>query len=175
MQYNRRMNQADDALELRRATTADIDDIVTLLQDNETTRGGMFTGHFDRPKIAATLDDMPVIVARRREFLAGVLISASIRAGGHSPAATRMLETYRGGTDAYVYGPICIDARERGQGLAGRLFARLKTELPGREGILYIRQDNAASIRAHRDKLGMAPRGTFAIDGIDHVVLSYRG
>jgi hypothetical protein len=42
------------------------------------------------------------------------------------------------------------------------------------KGILFIRADNVASIRAHRDKLGMSLRGTFSLDGSDHVVLSYR-
>lgn len=163
-----------DPPELRRATAEDIDDIVRLLQANEATQGGMLTGHFDRPRIAAALDDMPIIVARHRDGLAGVLISASIHATGNGPVIARMLATYRGGAGAYLYGPICIDRRARGLGLSERLFARLKAELPGREGILFIRQDNGASIRTHRDKLGMQVRGAFAVDGVDYVVLSYQ-
>ena len=82
---------------------------------------------------------------------------------------TQMLNTYRGGPDAYIYGPICIDRRKRGQGLAERLLQYLKSELPGREGILFIRQNNVASIRVHQDKLGMAPRGAFEVDAIGYV------
>lgn len=162
-------------IELRRATTRDIDDIVSLLQANESIRGGSLTGHFDHATLAAALDDMPVIVARSPEWLAGVLVSSSIGAVRHVPVVARMLETYRGGADAYVYGPVCVDRRSRGLGLAEKLFARLKIELPGREGILFIRRDNGASIHAHRAKLKMADRGTFGLDGFDHVVLSYRG
>jgi hypothetical protein len=169
------MTDRDDRLDLRRATPNDIDDIVALLQANEADRGGAITGHFDRATIVDALDDMPVIIARRGERLAGVLISSSIPAIGHMPVIAEMLRTYRGGTDAYVYGPICIDSQERRQGLAEKLFAFLKAALPGREGILFIRGDNSASIRAHQGKLHMSPRGTFALDGLDYVVLSYQG
>jgi ribosomal protein S18 acetylase RimI-like enzyme len=153
----------------------DIDDIVALLQANEAPRGGTITGHFDRQMIVAALADMPVVVARDRGRLAGVLISSSIGASASHPVVGPMLAMYRGGPGAYLYGPICIDARDRGRGLAERLFARLKAELPGREGILFIRSDNTASIRAHRDKLGMEPRGAFTAEGVDYLVLSYRG
>jgi ribosomal protein S18 acetylase RimI-like enzyme len=169
------MADEDDGFVLRRAVTDDIDDIVALLQANETSRGGSITGHFDRAMVAEFLDDMPVVVARRRERLAGVLISSSIATVGHLPIMAHMLCTYRGDADAYIYGPICIDAKERGRGLAEKLFTFLKAELSGREGILFIRADNSASIRAHQDKLHMSPRGTFTLDGTDYVVLSYRG
>jgi len=169
------MNGRTDGLEVRRATAADIDDIVELLQANEATRGGTLTGHFDRTTIIAALDDMPIVIARHRDRLAGVLISSLIAASRHMPVIAQMLNTYRGGPNAYIYGPICIDRRERGQGLAEKLLEYLKSELPGREGILFIRQNNVASIRVHQDKLGMAPRGAFEVDAIGYVVLSYRG
>ena len=168
------MTDRGEGLDLRLATVDDVDDILALIQANDTTRGGAITGHFDRATIVAFLHDMPVVVARRGTRLAGVLVSSSIEAIGHIPVIAAMLDTWRGGADAYIYGPICIAAADRGQGLAEKLFGYLKAVLPGREGILFIRADNAASIRAHRDKLGMSPRGTFSLDGIDHVVLSYR-
>jgi hypothetical protein len=168
------MTDRGEGLDLRLATVDDVDDILALIQANETTRGGAITGHFDRAMIVAFLHDMPVVVARRGTRLAGVLVSSSIEAVGHMPVIAAMLGTWRGAADAYIYGPICIAAVDRGQGLAEKLFGFLKAVLPGREGILFIRADNAASIRAHRDKLGMLPRGTFSLDGSDHVVLSYR-
>jgi Acetyltransferase (GNAT) family len=160
---------------LGEASAADIVDIVALLQANEASRGGSITGHFDRDMVAAFLADMPVIIARQDDRLAGVLVSSSVAAVGHIPVIAAMLRTYRGGADTYIYGPICIDARDRGRGLAEKLFSSLKTVLPAREGILFIRADNAASIRAHQEKLGMTPRGRFVLDGVEYMVLSYRG
>lgn len=156
------------------AAAGDIDDIVALLQANEPTRGGSLTVRFERAQVAGFVADMPVIVARSGARLAGVLISTPVGAVGHLPVIARMLDVYPGGADAYVYGPICIDERHRGSGLAAMLFDRLKSELPGREGVLFIRRDNGASLDAHRRKLGMCQRGAFSLDGVEYVVLSYR-
>ncbi|HEX3210633.1 MAG TPA: hypothetical protein VHQ91_14695, partial [Geminicoccaceae bacterium] len=79
-----------------------------------------------------------------------------------------------GAPDAYVYGPICIDEAERGRRLANAMFAALRARLPGREGILFIRRDNPASLRAHA-KLGMTEVAEFVHDGAVHAVLSYVG
>jgi predicted GNAT family acetyltransferase len=85
-----------------------------------------------------------------------------------------MLRAYRGTSDAYVYGPICVDEAERGRGLAGAMFAALRARLPGREGVLFIRRDNAASLRAHA-RMGMREVAGFTHDDAVFAVLSYVG
>ena len=153
------MGEQGSPVRLSLAGPQDVGDIVDLLQANEAINGGSLTGHFDRPAVMATIHDMPVVIARAQQRLAGVLLSSSIHATEQPPVIAEMLKTYRGDPAAYLYGPICIDRRERGLGIAEMLFARLKAELPGREGILFIRRDNVASLRVHRTKLGMVPRG----------------
>lgn len=61
----------------------------------------------------------------------------------------------------------------RGNGVARMLYERLKSELPGREGILFVRKDNTASLRAHLRLPGMEQRGEFSADGVTFVVVSY--
>jgi predicted GNAT family acetyltransferase len=85
-----------------------------------------------------------------------------------------MLDAYPATPDAYVYGPICVSEEERGQGLAQAMVAELRRLEPGREGVLFIRRDNAASLRAHT-KMGMREVADFMFDGKDYVVLSYVG
>jgi len=46
--------------------------------------------------------------------------------------------------------------------------------LPGREGILFIRRDNASSLRAHA-KMGLREVAEFTYAGAAHAVLSYSG
>jgi len=150
------MGEQGSPVRLSLAGPQDVGDIVGLLQANEAINGGSLTGHFDRPAVMAAIHDMPVVIARAQQRLA------------------EMLKTYRGDPAAYLYGPICIDRRERGLGIAEMLFARLKAELPGREGILFIRRDNVASLRVHRTKLGMVPRGDFDVNGAGYTALSYR-
>ena len=90
------------------------------------------------------------------------------------PIIRAMLDAYPGAPDAYVYGPICVSEDERGKGLAQEMVAELRQLEPGREGVLFIRRDNPASLRAHT-KMGMREVADFVFDGTDYVVLSYVG
>jgi predicted GNAT family acetyltransferase len=83
-----------------------------------------------------------------------------------------MLRAWPGADDAYAYGSVCIAAEERGRGVAAAMFAALRALLPGREGVLFIRSDNAASIRAHA-KMGMRQVATFEHDRAAILVLTY--
>jgi predicted GNAT family acetyltransferase len=65
-----------------------------------------------------------------------------------------------------------VSAEQRGQGLAQAMFEELQRLLPGREGILFIRRDNPASLRAHA-KMGMQEVAGFVFNANDYVVLSY--
>jgi predicted GNAT family acetyltransferase len=68
---------------------------------------------------------------------------------------------------------VCIADSERGQGLLAKLYAALQRHYHGREAILFIRRDNAASLRAH-ERLGMHEVAGFALDGVDYAVFSDR-
>jgi len=46
--------------------------------------------------------------------------------------------------------------------------------LPGREGILFIRRDNPASLSAHA-KMGMHEVAGFVFNGNDYVAFAYVG
>ena len=71
-----------------------------------------------------------------------------------SPIVRAMLETYPGSEEAYLYGPVCVDETERGREIAAAMFEELCHLAPGREGFLFIKADNDASLRADR-KMGM--------------------
>ncbi len=159
---------------MTRATLSDLDEIVVLLQANEAPRGSL-TGHFSRERIEAAIRAMPVIVARLDGRLVGVLVSTPLEAVRGHPVLEQMLAVHRGGPGAYVYGPICVAEAARGHGVMRTLFERLTSELSNREGILFVRKDNAASLRAHQRLPGMHVRGEFTVDDVTFVVLSYPG
>ena len=73
-----------------------------------------------------------------------------------------------------MYGPVCVAEEARGRGLAAAMFAALRARLPGREGVLFIRRDNAASLRAH-ERMGMREVAGFAHGGAEMAVLAYVG
>lgn len=155
------------------ADSVDVDELQWLLDANAPSRGGTLTGEFPREKVAAWLaSGMPVVVARDVSGVAGVLFSSE--RSETPPVVAAMLRAWPGSADAYVYGPICIAERARGHHLSERLYAELRRQLPQREAILFIRRDNAASLRAHA-RLGMREVAAFEYEGASYVVLSDGG
>ena len=141
---------------------------------NQPERGGMLSASLPRSRIAEMMRAMPLIVARRSGRVVGFLMTSTRDMNADVPIIRAMLAAYPGATDAYVYGPVCVSAEERGKGVAQAMFAELQRLLPGREGILFIRRDNPASLRAH-EKMGMHEVADFVFNGNDYVALAYVG
>ena len=161
-------------MDISRATEIDLDGIMELQTANQPERGGTLSASLPRSRIAKMMRAMPLIVARCNGRITGFLMTSTREMNADVPIIRAMLAAYPGAPDAYVYGPICVSAEERGKGLAQAMFAELQRVLPGREGILFIRRDNPASLRAHK-KMGMREVAGFVFNGHDHVVLSYVG
>jgi len=157
------------------ATAADLDGIAALLQANSPSNGGTLTGEFPSDKVARMMAaGTPVLVARRDGRVVGVLFSSAKHDPAAPPPVQAMWVAWPGQADAYVYGPVCIAASERGLGLLPQLYAALQAQCPGREAVLFIRRDNAASLRAHQ-RLGMNEVAGYTLDGVDYAVLSSAG
>jgi L-amino acid N-acyltransferase YncA len=165
---------AGSGYEIALAMRGDISGILELQVANLRENGGTLSVRFPRDWFEAALDDLPVIVARKGGRVVGYLVSSSKAAQSHAPIIKAMLDAYPGEADADLYGPICIAGTERGQNLPAVLMADLGARLPGREGITFIRRDNAASLRAHA-KIGMREVAEFVHDGSTVVVVAWRG
>jgi L-amino acid N-acyltransferase YncA len=155
------------------AQTADFDAITALLQANSPSQGGSLTGEFSRDKVAAmAAGASPVIVARRAADgpVVGVLFSAAT-ATAQAPVVLAMLAAYAGRENAYVYGPVCIAASERGQGLLALLYSAMREQHGRAEAVLFIRRDNIGSLRAH-ERLGMREVAAFVFEGAQFAVYS---
>jgi len=161
-------------VEISRATEIDLDGILELQAANQPERGGMLSASLPRPRIAEMMRAMPLIVARSSGRITGYLMTSAREMNADVPIIRAMLAAYPGATDAYVYGPICVSAEERGKGLAQAMFAELQRLLPGRAGILFIRRDNQASLRAHA-QMGMHEVADFVFNDNDYVALSSVG
>ena len=156
------------------ASEGDLGGIVALQAANQPDRGGTLSACLPYSRIEVMMREMPLIVARRGDRIAGYLMTGTRAMNADIPIINAMLAAYPGTADAYVYGPICVDAEERGKGLAQAMFSELRRLVPGREGILFIRRDNPASLRAH-EKMGMREVAGFVFDGIELAVLSCPG
>ncbi|EPJ96988.1 MULTISPECIES: GNAT family N-acetyltransferase [Pseudomonas] len=157
-----------------RANEADLDGILVLQAANQMARGGSLSASLPEARVMAMMQEMPLIVARRDGHITGFLMTTTRAMNADLPIVQAMFGAYPGAADAYVYGPICVGEEERGKGLAQRMFADLRRLEPGREGILFIRKDNEASLRAHL-KMGMKEVASFPFNGFDFAVYSYIG
>jgi predicted GNAT superfamily acetyltransferase len=161
-------------VEIARASEADLDGIVELQAANQADRGGTLSASLPRFRIAEMMREMPLIVARRGGCVVGFLMTGTRAMTADVPILGAMFAAYPGASDAYAYGPICVAAEERGKGMAQAMFSELRRLAPAREGILFIRRDNTASLRAH-EKMGMREVAGFRYGGSEFAVLSYLG
>lgn len=161
-------------IEISHAREADVAGIHRLMTANLAANGGTLSASFSLEQIMVMLRSVPMLVARREAEILGFLMTGARAASAEIAILRAMLEAYPGAEDAYVYGPVCVAAEVRGQGLAQAMFAELRRHLPGREGILFVRRDNAASLRAHA-RMGMREVAEFSFRDVTHAVFAYRG
>ncbi|MFL6586260.1 MAG: GNAT family N-acetyltransferase [Luteimonas sp.] len=164
----------DDTTLVTRADASDLDGILALQAENQIARGGTLAASLLPERVVAMMAAMPLIVARRGDRVVGFLMTTDRATNADLAIVRAMFAAYPGVPDAYVYGPICVDADARGQGLAQRMFDALRALEPGREGVLFIRRDNTPSLRAHL-KMGMREVARFPFNGFEYAVFAYVG
>jgi L-amino acid N-acyltransferase YncA len=158
--------------EIALATSDDIPGIVALQSLNLRSSGGALSIEFSSDWFERVLSEMPIIVARRQGRIVGYLVSSSLSAATNMPIIQAKLRAYPGSSNAYNHGPVCIAEEERNRGLMFAMFKELRQRLTGREGIAFVRRDNAASLSVHA-KLGMRQAAEFTHNGVAYVVLAY--
>jgi L-amino acid N-acyltransferase YncA len=154
------------------AEPKDIPEILSLQSENQVARGGALSVEFPTPWFEAAIKDMPIVVARREGRLVGYLVSSSPAATRHLALPQAKHRAYPAGPGAYNSGPLCIAASERGRGLVSKLFETQRSLLQGREGVAFIRQDNAAS-RAVHARYGFREVAAFSHAGVEYLVVAY--
>jgi predicted N-acetyltransferase YhbS len=161
-------------VEIALATAADIAGILDLQDRNLRNNGGALSVPMSRQWLAAAVDKMPIVVARRDRRVVGYVVSSSLQDQSADPILGGMLRAYPGAPGCYVYGPICVAESERGKGVAHAMFQALRAQLPGREGFTFIRAVNAVSRKVHAG-MGMREAATFTVGGVEYVVVAYVG
>jgi len=156
---------------IRRADAADIDDILALQSRNSPANGGALSVAFSPAWLAAAVAAMPVMVARRNGRLVGYALSSTFLSQAHVPIIQAMLRSHAIPPGACLCGPVCVAQCARGRGIAGRLFAALCGQLPGRPAVTFIRTDNIPSRRAHA-KMGLCEAAEFTHAGETYLVVT---
>jgi len=107
---------AEIPTDIGNATEVDLDGILELQEVNQMTRGGTLSARLSRERMAAMMNAMPLIVAHGDGRITGFLMTTTREMNADIPIVQAMFAAYQSAADAYVYGPICVGAAERGKG-----------------------------------------------------------
>jgi predicted GNAT superfamily acetyltransferase len=152
------------------ATRDDIASILALQEENLPENGGLLSVRLPFQWFEAALAETPIILARKNGQVIAYLVASALSSQAHLPIIQSMMRAYSALPDAYLYGPICVAASERGRGLPAQLFATQQRLLANRPCFTFIRRDNPVSLRAH-EKIGLHEAAEFTHDGIVLVVV----
>ena len=156
------------------ATPDDIPGMLALQDANLPDKGGSLSVRLTEDWFRDTILEKSIVVARCNSRIVGYVMGTSLAANAHIAIIQAMLRAYPASPDCYLYGPICVAKSERGKGLARALFEQLRSLIPGRPAMLFVRADNPSSLQAHR-KMGMRELGTFDNEGVRYMALTYSG
>ena len=161
-------------IDIKIATIQDLDGIIELQKANQTSQGGTLSGQLTADQIQEMMIDMPQIIAVADNEIVGFLLTTSQTVNNKRkvPIVDAMSASYSGSDDSYIYGPICVSQNQRGKGLAQLMFQELLRLEPNREGILFIKSDNEASLKAH-EKMGMNKVSRFTFNDANFDVFAY--
>ncbi|MBP4142041.1 GNAT family N-acetyltransferase [Flavobacterium sp. P4023] len=156
------------------ANSIDLEGIVKLQSENQKSQGGTLSGELNINQIEEMMKDMPQIVAYVNQEIVGFLLTTSqaVHKKRNVPIVDEMFKSYKGNIDSYIYGPVCVSKTQRGKGIAQLMFKELLLQEPNREGILFIENDNEASLKAH-EKMGIKKVGNFNFNTKDFNVFAY--
>jgi L-amino acid N-acyltransferase YncA len=159
---------------IKLATINDLDGIIKLQNANQVSQGGTLSGELTRNQIQEMISDMPQIIATINNEIVGFLLTTSqtVNRNRKVPIVDAMSGSYTGSADWYIYGPICVSQTQRGKGLAQLMFEELLKLEPNRQGILFIKSDNLASLKAH-EKMGIQKVSSFHFNDADFDVYAY--
>ncbi|RFB81238.1 hypothetical protein [Methylovirgula sp. 4M-Z18] len=185
-------NKPQSEIICRRALDADFAPAANLLNryhfsrlSPEERRDGFISVRFTPDELRELTKDIGMFVAVAETNMLGCLCCSDV--GSHSLTPTPF-HTMRENFDrwsfhgkplsqwrAFAYGPVCIEAAARGQGLLRRLFATMLPAVRNRFdiGTSFIAKSNERSLAAHVHQLGMIPIGTFRHNDWEFVVLAF--
>ena len=175
----------------RRVTEADYPGILSLQEANlfdnlppADRDSGFLSARFSREQFARMDADVGVLVAADAAHIAGYLCASGIEFNRQFPILAAMIERF-GETKfqerllterrILIYGPVCVARAYRGRGVLRGLYEALQREAAVRfdSGAAFVAQDNARSLAAHIDGLGMSNVGEFVFKDKRYCILAF--
>jgi acetyltransferase (GNAT) family protein len=181
------------ALVFRRLSNEDFAGVLALqeanLFDNLPPRGrqeGFLSARFSREQFLQMDRDVRVLVAVEDRRVVGYLCASGVDLNRQFPLVSTMIDCYRAvnfqgralaDQKTFVYGPVCVDRDHRGRGVLRGLFHALRHEIFERfdAGVGFVAEENARSLAAHVDGLGMHDVGEFEFKRKRYRILAFGG
>ena len=175
----------------RKATPADFEGILILQYHNlltnlqgEDLSQGFLTVEFSREQLHRVNSELGIFIAVQDKTVIGYLMAETAEFAIGSPLISNMLKRLKDvvfddvtlSCCFFVYGPVCIDRKSRGQGILERLFKVMKEALRADYdiGIAFVSQQNLRSLQAHTTKLGMRVIDKFEFKGERYGTLAFK-
>lgn len=155
----------------RQMVNTDCGQVAALLQENAQSRQGGLLGEYPLQKVENMFAHaLTVIIAQDDDVIAGVVFSFPVQSAQISPVTAVISQQFGELLENnWFYGPVCIAADYRGQGILPVLYQRLCAENSGKP-VAFINQDNERSVRAHL-KSGMKEAGHFICDNTPYLLM----
>jgi hypothetical protein len=178
-------------MRFRRATAADWAGVLALQEANllanlgEAQRAqGFLSVRFSREQFEQMNEGAAVVVAHDGDRIAGYACSSTQAFNAGVPVIAAMIASFPAlwllgrslATPATaIYGPVCVDRRDRGRGVFGGMVRQLKSELKGRFDTAagFVAKSNTHSLAAHVDGAGMSLLGDFVFDGRNYWIVAF--
>jgi predicted N-acetyltransferase YhbS len=178
-------------IQYRKATPADFEGILILQHQNLLTTlqepdlsEGFLSIEFTREQLHKINSELGIFIAAEDKAVVGYLMAETAEFAVGSPLISHMLKRLKDvvfdgvavSCCFFVYGPVCIDRRHRGQGILEGLFRVMKETLEADYdvGIAFVSLSNPRSLQAHTVKLGMRVIDEFEFGGGRYSTLVFK-
>lgn len=181
-----------EGLVVRPAIATDYPGILALHQQNlrahltpEQQRDGFLSLAIDQDYLMAANADLGVVVAIAEATVVGYMAGTTVAFNQRFPLLAAMiarfpttefrqrsLVTYR----SFIYGPVCVAAACRRQGVLEAMFGELLALAIAADyevGTAFVAHQNPRSLAAHTRKLGMEHLGDFGFKGKTYALLGF--
>ena len=176
-------SQSQPLIHYRKATPTDFDGIlhlqhqnlITTLQEKDLSQGFLMI-EFTREQLHTINGELGIFVAIHDKEVIGYLMAESIDFAVGWPLIAHMFNRLKEFTfdnvplsscKLFVYGPVCIEKKHRGQKILDGLFKVMLNTLQGQYdvGVAFVSALNPRSFNAHKIKLGMRIADEFEFNG----------
>jgi hypothetical protein len=176
-------SQSQPPIQYRKAIPTDFDGIlhlqyqnlITALQEKDLSQGFLMI-EFTREQLYKINGELGIFIAVQGKEVIGYLMAESVDFAVGAPLVAHMFSRLKEFTfddvplascKLFVYGPVCIEKKHRGQKILNALFKFMLSTLQGQYdvGIAFVSALNHRSFSAHKNKLGMRIADEFEFKG----------